>query len=203
MYVSAHARARGDGGGKRGYETLALVGLSSIGQMLGKRDNLSMRCLADVLETISFASVGNSSANLGRQVSKETNCQTPMGPLFIIVKLPLKSGGQHEWEMINPCALVWALCAKYGHYASFIKSNLGRIKGRLSFYTDEAVAGNPKGHNTNGRTKLQCLYFTFCELPDWFRSRYGGWLPLGYLAYKHQRNIKGDGSWCPVWRAVC
>jgi len=166
-------------------------GHGKMARMLGKRDRVSIRCLSDLLGEAG-ARGPNSFQSLRNQLMRETDIHTPQGPLFRQVNLPLKTGGMYRWEYVNSPALLWLLCNRFYHVADFMQSHLGRCQVNVAFYSDEAIAGNNKRPQAPKHVGIQCIYYTFQELPYWFRARYGGWMPIGYLSYATQKQIKGS-----------
>ena len=99
---------------------------------------------------------------------------TPNGPLYTTLAVPGKSGQPLHIDCIDPFAFLWLAAARSPEAAGFFEKELAGKQCRLAFYTDSVTPGNVLRPD-KGRT-FEAVYWTFMELPDWFRSQASdGW----------------------------
>ena len=112
---------------------------------------------------------------------------TPYGNLLEEVHLPCKSGGTLSWWIANPLALIWFLGSVSAAFGEFLFEHIDRV-ARISLWGDETVAGNPlRPDNAN---KFLAVYFSFTQLPGFFRTSDYGWWPIGVLHYEKVKELK-------------
>ena len=93
----------------------------------------------------------------------------------ILQKMPLvlSKGEPYQWEYVNPFALVYQYSCLRPRFGDMLKAAANEAGfARIIFYMDEATPGNVLRPDA-GRT-LACFYWSFMELPSWFRSRQCG-----------------------------
>ena len=108
---------------------------------------------------------------------------TPYGNVLAYRSLETLEG-PHEWEYVDPFALLSAACTRSPLFNNFLVHSL-RNEPKLVLYTDEFVRGNPL-HPTMP-TEVTGFYWTFANFPYWWRARKNGWFYLGLL---HQATIR-------------
>ena len=146
---------------------------------------------------ISIAAFRKVAAKLGSQV--ETGGQRPLdqvchesvtqyGPLLTTLSLDVGEEKPLLWSVASPFALLYKLGDINAKFMPFLHSYL-KGGGQILLYTDETHPGNPL-HFANG-LKVQCYYWTFNELPDWWTRGTHGWMPLGFSIYCHSKVVGG------------
>ena len=125
---------------------------------------------------------GASRFTLGRNLDKICNQHTPYGHLITSLDLPLAGGGSYSWKICNPFALLYLLLSKSSAFEALAREHLRGTKAKISFYADEASAGNVLHPKLPRRT--QCVYWSISSFPMWFHSRPFAWMPFGYLRPK-------------------
>ena len=135
---------------------------------------------------------------LSLRLEKEINVSTPYGTVLRNLDLPLVDGGVFNWRIASPGAFLYHLCLQSSLFAKFLSYHLDGITSHLALYSDETTAGNVMRWDSS--RKVQTFYYTFFELPDWFRSRACGWFVLGFLRYNMQCRIRG-GLPC-IWKII-
>ena len=115
--------------------------------------------------------------NLKKDVDSTVYQDTPYGPL--IQQLPLPTDGDKPYilDFLSPFALLHVMCSLNSRFALLLHTASQRGQLRLAIYTDEACPGNVLHPDTTKET--QCIFFTFCDLPDWWDAQ--PWGP--YLAF--------------------
>ena len=63
---------------------------------------------------------------------------------------------------------------------------------RIAIYEDEVTPGNNRRHD-KGR-KYLAIYWTFLDLPEWFRSSMNGWFTFSFITATKMENIRGRDS---------
>ena len=120
------------------------------------------------------------------------NMNTPYGPLVRAIEVPQINGDSFQWEVINPCALIWFLCEDYGWYGDFLKEH---TDGQCSvlLYSDET---NPQSMlRPDASREVQRLYWSLKEYPHWLRSQDRGWFTIGVMKTTRQDLIPGGLSY--------
>ena len=82
---------------------------------------------------------------------------------------------------------------------SFFRLHCSGQVNRVVFWGDETTGGNPL--RPDSRTKFLCLYWSFLELPEWYRALDHGWMPIGYMKYDTLKHIVSGYS--GVLKHVC
>jgi hypothetical protein len=133
-----------------------------------------------------------------RDLIESLQINTPCGKLLTEVALPMKEGPDYMWLVCNPFAFLWLRCHRSAKFASFLFSRLrqgeidNHLNGSIALYSDESVHGNQKRHDS--ANELQCIYWSICQLPSWFRMRKHGWFYFGFLHTSVQHEVRGDLS---------
>lgn len=117
---------------------------------------------------------------------------TPFGNLMQQWMLPGKNGADIVWDVFQPFAMLWALCVKVPQFASFLYMHLNGIESRIVFWTDETSCGNKM--RPDNRRRFIAVYFSWVDLPEYWRSCDYGWLPVGFLSYDTMRLVKSEVS---------
>ena len=121
---------------------------------------------------------------------------TKYGKVVQTIRIPLEDGGTFEGPYICPMALLsWAtgICPPYGCFLQQCFN--GRI-GNLCFHVDEATLGNML-RPAPGR-EFQSISYTFADIPDWYRTRETGYIPLCILP---AQTLDGKNM-SSVWRSI-
>ena len=120
------------------------------------------------------------------------NRHTPYGPLVRAIEVPQINGDPFQWEVINPCALIWFLCEDYGWYGDFLKE-LTDGQCSVLLYSDET---NPQSMlRPDASREVQRLYWSLKEYPHWLRSQDRGWFTIGVMKTTRQDLIPGGLSY--------
>ena len=134
---------------------------------------------------------------------------TPYGTLM--KKLPLDiidSARTVMLEYICPFAFLWLASQESTGFASFLALYFGALgvgeaapapsvldeskTARIGIYVDDSRPGNNLRPD-KGR-KYYAYYWTFLELPDWFRASQVGWFPLCFVLVESVEKIAGGLS---------
>ncbi len=110
----------------------------------------------------------------------------------ILQKMPLvlSKGEPYQWEYVNPFALVYQYSCLRPRFGDMLKAAANEAGfARIIFYMDEATPGNVLRPDA-GRT-LACFYWSFMELPSWFRSRQCGWFFFGMFPLALVEHLPG------------
>ena len=121
------------------------------------------------------------------------NISTPYGNLLVRLELELVEGGTWKWPICNPMALLYHMCEENLAFARLLqRSQRGSGVFRVCLYADEETPGN--NQHPDVPKESQCFYWTFHELPDWFRASKAGWWYLGVMKTSAQDQTKGGQS---------
>ena len=123
-----------------------------------------------------------------RQVQRCFNLEgerpTPFGPLLVETELPVEqlvdadARRQRKRNMyyISPFALLFTICNVSLEFFHLVRQALGS-QGmnvlRIVLYLDGINPGNPLAPDP--LLLLQAIYWTFCELPNWFLRKKDAW----------------------------
>ena len=110
----------------------------------------------------------------------------------ILQKMPLvlSKGEPYQWEYVNPFALVYQYSCLRPRFGDMLKAAANEAGfARIVFYMDEATPGNVLRPDA-GRT-LACFYWSFMELPSWFRSRQCGCFFFGMFPLALVEHLPG------------
>jgi hypothetical protein len=168
-----------------------------LAQLLGLGVPLSVvnrigRALADDADA-SDSDGDLASSNVTAQVRRHvTTISTPFGTVLQAWRLPKEGGGHVMWEVFHPMALLWALCSRAPDFGAFLFQYCAGVQNKLCLWTDEQSTGNKL--RPDSRRRFVGVYFTFAELPQWFRACDCGWLPIGFLSYDTMKLVPGDIS---------
>jgi hypothetical protein len=155
-----------------------------------------LRCLADDVG-LSRRSLSKIQRILGVQESAPQllalndfieDCVTPYGPILKNLSLDVGEEKPLLWQVASPFALLYKLSDCNHRFMPFLHNHL-KGGGRILLYTDETHPGNPL-HFDEG-LKVQCYYWTFNELPGWYRNWTHGWMPLGFFIYCRYEVVRG------------
>jgi hypothetical protein len=156
-------------------------------KILGKHTDIPIKVLDKVAKELGC---DTGQASMARAIRGElADVHTPLGNLIITVDVPMVGEEPLPWVCINPLALLYYCCLRSAHFAKFFSKHLGGILSSLTLYTDETTPGNVL--RPDMARKIQCVYFTWMELPYWFRSRKIGWLPLGFMKSSRLAQVEG------------
>jgi len=122
--------------------------------------------------------VGSVQKELCAQLDNLSDLCTPYGK--VVESFELLEGERDSMiSCCNPFAWLWHLCGQSHHFARFVAYYLNGITSHIAFYTDDTEPGNVLRPD-DGR-KFLCTYWTFFELPEWWRCRSSGWLPFCFV----------------------
>jgi hypothetical protein len=103
---------------------------------------------------------------------------TPYGSVIDYMQIADNHGGTVKVEYINPFALIYLCSMESDYFGNFFASFLVN-KGRIALYCDEVSPSD--GLKFEQNRAYNSVFFTFLDLPAWFRSRSLGWLPLAHI----------------------
>ena len=122
-----------------------------LGQLVGTK-YVSDSALSDILHSLKeedLSNVPTSRRSLRRTLQDVVNQQTMYGPVMTSIKLPLDSGGDMDWDVPMPAALL-SRCMQVQNLALLVleihrekPSSLG-APWKLLYFADECTAGNNK-----------------------------------------------------------
>jgi hypothetical protein len=116
---------------------------------------------------------------------------TPYGP--VVQQVALANGMM--WDVCHPFAFLWYLSSISTCFAQVMKDCMksGAIL-RLVIYVDGLVPGNP--FRPEASRKLQCVYWSFVDWPNWMLTRTFAWPCLSILRQKIvEENLDGRMSY--------
>ena len=157
---------------------------------------ISLRGFSEVLKNTGDAK-GYGHEKCSRQLAAAVDIHTPYGDLLVSAPLPMADGGTYSWRFCNPFAYVWLLCRINLKFAQLLMNSCDHVggtvfEGSVALYSDDCSTGNQK--RPDAASVLQCLYWSFTCLPEWYRARESGWNYLGFLKVETQHEILGDLS---------
>ena len=120
---------------------------------------------------------------------------TPFGPLLQEMEIPLDTGRPMKLLYAHPFALLHIMCQRSHTFFELLRRSIAQSSHNslgVILYSDETTIGNQL-HPDRPR-ELLCLYWTFLQLPAWFRSRKVGWWPFTFLKASMQYDISGGLS---------
>ncbi len=127
------------------------------------------------------------------ELHKWDRCTTPCGDLITELSVSTASGIDLKIPVLNPFALLWRSTSMSIEMSSFLQQHLGGKVCRICLYCDGVTPGNALRPD-KGRT-FEAVYWTFLELPDWFRSHVDvGWMPLCFVESKKMDAVLGGMS---------
>ena len=116
------------------------------------------------------------------------------GAMLLRYQLTLTDGEVYEWEYINPFSLLHGYTRRRPSLGDVLLALMEeRDSLRIVAYMDEATPGNMLRPDA-GRS-LACFYWTFMELPSWFRSRQHGWFFFGLFPLALAHRVEGGYSY--------
>ena len=156
---------------------------------------LSLRQLSEVLRDGTDDGWGLD--KLKRELRKQVDRHTPLGPLLVELRVPLIDGRPDlQWLVCNPFALLYILTTRSPQFRRLLLHSLvssgDSYCGTLALYSDETTPGNQMRHDSSNT--LQCVYWCMPQLPSWFRARRLGWLQYGFLRTEVQHAVQGGLS---------
>ena len=159
-----------------------------------KAPKLSLLRLQEVLQT--------NGKKLCRSMSDALDISTPFGKLLVTLRLPMIDGSNYNWLVCNPFAFLHLRCQRSEGFARLLFDSLktinDQVHGTIALYSDESCHGNQLRHDSVN--ELQCIYWTICQLPAWYRMRKHGWFYAGFLRTDIQEKVQGGLS--GVWKHV-
>lgn len=138
--------------------------------------SLSLRALTKVLGKLGQ---GVPRRELTRDLEEYLDVVTPFGALIQHITLTLENKPPHQFYFAHPFALLYIMCERSRRFAKLLFLCCVGSPAGLILYFDETTAGN-QFHPDTARESM-CCYYTFKELPPWYRANKWGWFPLGYL----------------------
>jgi len=129
--------------------------------------------------------------------AKVCAAETPYGTITQHLDLTV-DGELYKWPFTNPFAYLHHMTRASDPFGSFLHEHLNGKLARIAIYADEVVPGNNLRPD-HGR-KLMCFYWTFVDLPHWYRVRRGGWIFFGAILSSRLASIQGGVS--NVFRSI-
>jgi hypothetical protein len=118
---------------------------------------------------------GVSSSSTYKELHKWDTAETPYGPLYTSITC-----NGIKVDCLNPFAFLWQAAQLDERLGAIFEQHLSGKVCRLALYCDGVKPGNVLRPDM-GRS-FEAVYWTFMELPDYFRSRCAfGWLPLCFV----------------------
>lgn len=112
-------------------------------------------------------------------MEEHSQVQTPYGR--VVQTMQLAPG--LTWEFCNPLCLLYHLSCISAPFASLMRSITTEfVPLRVVLYIDACEPGDPLRPDNN--RKVECLYWTFAEFPQWLLQRSGAWFVFGYIRSK-------------------
>ena len=121
---------------------------------------------------------------------KHDNTTTPYGDLITVLELTDEDGQTIKVHSLNPFAFLSHVASVSAVAFGFLAQWLANKECRLAFYCDGVTPGNVLRPDL-GR-HFEAIYWTFLELPSWFRSKVDlGWFPCCYIEPKYVNKVPG------------
>lgn len=117
---------------------------------------------------------------------------TPFGQLFVDLDVPMCDGSTYKWRVASPYALLWHLVSVSVAFGALLEGCIDGVLSDIALWGDEVCSGNQLRPDDHNRHVL--IYWTFHQLPSWWRSVDEGWFPLGSMAYTTIQDVKGKYS---------
>ena len=143
--------------------------------------DLSVRQLEKVLNKLDFEGDCDRK-RIAKEIDAELNHHTPAGPLLMQTQIPLEDNSTYTWHHVNPMAFLYHLCTLSGAQSDLLRSCTATGPANLVLYHDESSTGNVL-HPDHPREMVN-FYWSFKELPPWYKSRKLGWYAYGFLPSK-------------------
>ena len=125
-----------------------------------------------------------------RQVLRCTH--TPHGPVLQQFTV-LKTDGQSLTVLyVKPAALLWIAVKQSPAFGEFLRQHLPSNTSAVCVYMDDVRPGNAHRPD-NGRTYL-AWYYSFLDLPEWWRTSELGWFDLAFTMWEDCKDIQGGVS---------
>ena len=119
------------------------------------------------------------------------NQMTPYGT--VIKTRHVGVPGLQRWDYACPMALVWYLSNNSDAFFNLVRSACSHGRPmRIVIYVDECEPGNPLRPEKS--RKLQCVYWSFVDFPQWVLHRTGSWFILGFMRSVHADKLPGGLS---------
>jgi hypothetical protein len=125
--------------------------------------------------------LGGSCSSIRRKLriamEAHSKVDTPYGT---VVKTLSIGDGLPTWEYCCPMALIYYLSTvSKPFYDVMVSSSMHGRPLRIILYVDGCEPGNPL--RPESERELQCIYWTFADLPAWLLCRTGSWFVYGFL----------------------
>ena len=150
----------------------------------------------------SFASAARVANALGESLSARDlsrasaehleSVECPYGKLTQTLTFDCSDGSTIDWECVNPFCLLYWMCTVSVGFAGMMQHFLTGKISRIGLWCDGVTTGNVL--RPDSRTERFLIYFTFLDLPSWFRARDIGWFPVGYWRNDDAKRVKGKIS---------
>ena len=132
-------------------------------------------------------------SNIAREITRYVSgIDTQFGHVVKYIQLPLKSGGYLAWPICCPFALLDFLCERRFEFGTFLHAHIGGREANIVVWSDETTSGNQLRADMK-RTFLS-FYWSFCDLPDYFKNSNHSWWPVGILSHDSVKTIAGETS---------
>ena len=155
--------------------------------------SISLSTLAEVIGTLQKGEdVCCTAKTISRDLQACLDIHTPYGYLIQKAPLQLDNGKTYDWSYCNPAALLHIGCNKSRRLASLVEASSATNPAELILYNDETTPGNQLRPD-NAREQM-CMYYSFKQFPDWFRSRKFGWFFFSSLKTSILETVVGGLS---------
>jgi len=106
---------------------------------------------------------------------------TPYGTVATSLRVQLTDGTATDLYINNPFALLYAAATTSPKFGAFLLHHTQQFgnHARIVIYSDETTPGNQ--HRPGNARSYECLQWTLCELPTWYRERQHGWFKFSYI----------------------
>ena len=144
-----------------------------------------MQCDIPVRQILRVLNSGFSAPVTAKKCQAEyrrfSNMETPYGKVATTLRMPLVDGTSETVYINNPFALLYAAAVASPRFAKFLVDHTCQFgkQARIVIYSDATTPGNQ--HRPGNARTYECMQWTFCELPTWFRERKHGWFKFGYV----------------------
>lgn len=130
---------------------------------------------------LSCAESGVSASNIRRKLRVAMEAHSKVATPYGTVVKRLKLGdGLLEWDYCCPMAVLHHISSlSKPFYDVMVASCMHGRPMRIILYVDGCEPGNPL--RPESEREVQCMYWTFADLPAWLLCRTGSWFVFGFL----------------------
>ncbi len=138
-------------------------------------------------------SLSAQAAELREELYRPLLTNTPYGTLRQTLDLDNEDGERLTIEFVHPMAMLHLMTEKSEVCGRFFKEQLCPGPAHVVLYIDETRPGNQL--RPDSARSMHCIYWTFSELPTWFRARPDvGWFPFAFVPTEVASAISGGVS---------